>query len=163
MFNRLSSTLQQPRAIAKLSSSVTGDDGHRSVGFRTLARSSAAGNTLEDALKIPAYRGARTYRDRVSAKAPDFYKLNLFDESDVRSLFRNRSNSAIAVTALDEQGNPAELANGKVAKFKIRPSSAKPVDLVEIPAGNYYLQVSTRGDDARYRLKIEIERSCGCS
>lgn len=135
-------------------------------GFQELrfaARSSSAGNSLDDALNIPAYRGERSYRDRVSAKASDFYKLNLFDESDITSQFRNRSDAAIVVTALDAQGNPVSLANGTVAKFRIRPNSSKPVNIVEIPSGNYYLQVSSRGEDARYRLNISIERSCGCS
>jgi hypothetical protein len=131
--------------------------------FQRLGRSSAASTSLDDAVKVPAYKGDRTFRDRVSSKAPDFYQLKLIEESDISSVFHNRADSAIVATPLDAKGNPAVLVNGKVDKFKIRPHQSRPVDLFGIPAGTYYLQVSTRAEDARYRLKIEIERSCGCS
>lgn len=138
-------------------------ENRRSFRVYTSGRSSSAGNTLDDAVNIPAYKGDRIYRDRVTPKAPDFYKLRLFDKSDVTSVFRNRSDSAINVTALDAEGNPALLANGDSAAFKIRPNSSESVDLIKIPAGTYYLQVSTKGDKSAYRLKIAIERSCGCT
>ncbi|MBF2078612.1 MAG: hypothetical protein IGR76_08835 [Synechococcales cyanobacterium T60_A2020_003] len=124
-------------------------------------RSSAAGNSLDTATSIPAYRGEQTYRDRVSAKSPDFYKLRFLDESDINALFRNRSSSTLLITALDRDGNPASLG-GTDAKLRVRAGKSVPIAIVEIPSGTYYLKVSTRGGESAYRLNIAIERSCGC-
>lgn len=133
----------------------------QSLVSQRLNRRSAAGNSLDTATSIRAYRGDRTYRDRVSAKSPDFYKLRLLDESDINAVFRNRSSSTLLITALDADGNPANLG-GTDAKLRVRAGKSVPIDSVEIPSGTYYLKVSTRGGESAYRLTIAIERSCGC-
>jgi hypothetical protein len=150
-------------AIALQSSSFGQDQQRQPLMAKALARSSSSpGNTIQDAPRIPAYKGPQVYRDRVTPTRPDFFRLQFIGTSDIDIHLRNRSASPIFATALNEKGRAIRFEDGNRARLRVRPNSSNAVTLSSVPRGTYYLQVSTNGSRAQYRLRVAIERACGC-
>lgn len=152
-FLRSSRSLGADRAFATDRKS---GDWQRSAFSSRASAKSEPGDTFKNPQRIPFFLGKRRFSDSVSRRDPDFYRLNLLDESDLQLKFRNQSASKMTIAVLNSKGTALD------GTTTIKANQKSTEVFQELPPGAYFLSVTGSNGKGEYTFNLTVARSCGC-
>ncbi|MCU0570877.1 MAG: CAP domain-containing protein [Oculatellaceae cyanobacterium Prado106] len=107
-----------------------------------------------------AINGSATIRDRVSRKNPqDLYSLNLAALGSLNVRFKGMGRSASFSVVNDANQNGVVDAGEVVRSLTTRRGKAARINLVDLPAGTYHIQVAAGKGSNPYQLRVSTPAS----